>query len=139
MKVRMIVACLVLVALVGCYSTTPEGTKVLTPEAVAHIDTGIETLEGAASVAAGASLLWPGASAIAAALLAIAGTVKRLKPKIVDAETSAEISSNMVFEIVTAIENYKLNSPEGWENLGKVFKANFSDYTRSEVKKIINN
>ncbi len=135
---RFILLSLMLVALAGCslVDETPEGKHILTPEAARNIDAGISSLEGAAEVAAGASLIWPGAGAIAIILTTIAGTAKRLRPKIESANNIAELSSAALYEVVMSVENYKKEHPEAWEKLASTLKTNVSNVSRTEISRI---
>lgn len=135
MKKTLIIVSLMVILTAGCqmFDVKPDGRRVLTPQASERIDAGVDTVEYLSEAAMAAGMFWPGLSAIGALGLGIAGTVRKMKPKVDEAKSNAELAGQAMTEVVKAIEKYKLNSPDGWAKL----KSELMDLTSPMTKKII--
>jgi hypothetical protein len=99
--------------LAGC-AMTATGEKILTPEA-------IETIDAVASVAEplGTSLavLYPPAAVLGGVLAGVFGAWRRMKPKVAEAEDTAEIATAAGEATSYALEEFKKAHPEEWSTL----------------------
>ena len=87
--------------------------------------------EAASEVSGYVGLYWPPALAIGGILAGIAGTAKRMKPKIEEAESEAVLYGATLEEIVIGIEQFKTVYPESWDKLKN--KLNMDKASKSIV------
>ncbi len=126
---KILTITLVLVALlIGCEQST------LTPAASTNIDTAITTVESVGQITSMLGVLMPALLPIGALILGIAGTVKKLKPKLQLANTNAQMSAAVIHDIVAAIEEFKVKNPTEWIALKIKLGSKLSPIT----KKVIN-
>lgn len=106
----------ILVALIGCVSNGQGGYR-LTFGAADKIDKGIQAgAEGLSLL----SLFIPGLAGVSAAAAGIAGTFKKMKPKLTKQKKATQ-------HVVSVIEEIKKGQPEWWEANKDKFKVNDTD------------
>lgn len=123
---RKIILCLVVLCIIsGCKTVTDDSgneTRVVDPNAVAKIESGVDA--GAALSQLLAPLIGPSAYLISGGLLTALGIWRKVKPKIMDATSSAEVAHATTTSVVEAIELYKKENPTEWAKLApKVTEA----------------
>jgi len=101
----------------GCQKTQSETGETLyqvDPNISSSIETGAET---AVSILAILGPLWPGLLTIAGGIVGGLGTWRKIKPKLTKAQSESEIYYSTTSSIVTAIEDFKTNYPNEWNDL----------------------
>lgn len=108
------VACL----LAGC-ATTQTGETVITPEAVEIIDAVAAVAE---PLGVSLAVLFPPAAALGGVLAGMAGAWRRMKPKLEDAESQAELATYAGEATAVALEQFKADNPKEWALLAEFLK-----------------
>jgi hypothetical protein len=111
---KLIFIMAVLVLFVGC-TTSEQGETVIDPNFVVSAEGVVETGAGIAAVLA--PLLGPVSGLVSGGLLTALGLWRKVKPRIMNAETKAEVGYAVSTSLVEAIERLKKESPQDWERL----------------------
>ena len=111
-----IISIILLCLLAGC-AVTPTGETVITPE-------GVETIDAIAAVAEplGASLilLWPSLAGVGGILAGAAGAWRKMKPKVVEAQSERDIAEAAGEATAYALEEFKKAHPDEWADLSRI-------------------
>lgn len=102
-----------LCALAGC-ATTATGETILTPAAIGTIDAVASVAE---PLGTSLAILYPPAAVLGAALAGVFGAWRRMKPKVVEAETGRDIAEAAGDATSFALEEFKKAHPEEWSTL----------------------
>lgn len=119
-KLILITICLAGLMCAGCIkgiSESGEKTYALDPNAGVKVE---QTIDASLSVATLASTFFPWLLTIIAPAVAIYGTWKRVKPKLVEAQGRADMYYNVTESVVTGIEDYKEANPDERAKLGAI-------------------
>ena len=116
MKKRLLViASLAILIVGGCALTQQTDTQA---EKAGKITAAVgDTAEAASQIAAMVSLLWPPAAGLALLFTGVAGTAKKLQPKIKAAKDEAALLGVTLEEVVRGVELLKKENPDAWNIL----------------------
>lgn len=106
----------------------------MTPENVERIDTAISITDEVGQAAIALGVIWPVLLPIGTLLLGGAAAGRKLKPKVIAAETNAQLYSAVTHDIIATIEDFKKSNPAEWLKLKKVL----SDKLTPITKRIVN-
>ncbi len=120
----MLMVCVILAGVAGCVTSTDPTTG---QQQVSVDPNVVEQAEaGAVAVAGILALLIPFFPWAFPALTALAGVIatwRKMKPKIVNAQSETEMYHSIASSVVLGIEEYKKLYPEKWEDLAEELEA----------------
>lgn len=119
---KIVFVSLILFFVVGCTKeVTPDGktTYRADPCSLAKIEQGVEGGLGILNIL---SVFWPALLPVAAAGAGVYGTYRKVKPKLLESQTKANLYHTSTHALVTAIEDFKKNNPEAWSKLKEEIK-----------------
>jgi hypothetical protein len=114
---------------VGC--TVEQKEKFVEPEVQAKIVETLDTTEDVGGVLVALGALWPALIPIGTLVIGAAGMAKKVRPRLVEAESNTEALQT----IVSSIDEFKESNPIDWASLKKVFHNRFSPHTSEIVEK----
>ena len=135
-NMKKLTVILILLFMSGCaIELAPEGTR-LTPVGLKPLDGGIQLVEDLGSTAASLGLIWPPAAGIGGVLLGIAGAVRKMKPKLKDAESEVKSTRVAINDLIKAVEVLKDEGGDAWQILKPILSKNTTKETKALVSKV---
>ena len=127
MKKIYLISILLSCLCIGC-------TALQTPEGQQKLDDGIVIAEGVGTTTTALGGVWPFLIPIGTLITGGAVMVKRLKPKLLEAEGNYGQMKATTVEIISTLERVKKEDPALWAKLSNTFEKKFSSTTKRMVE-----